>query len=707
MIRPLALLLALVPPALAATVVVQREGVAVANAEVCRFAAGDRENPFKRWLGVGDVVCTTGVDVARPKGLWNVFARTTDGVSATVLVDGDERVTLSLQKAAAVKAQLPEKQRGVIYVPRRATAIPVEPRTVVPADEELWLIVLDKSTPTALFTIPPLAAGSERSVDGRSEGAWAVLGWLEVPEEDRKAVANATGILSPGIRAIAGAAAREADALPPLPLLHGAFVRVREVPEGSATLRVEGRGWLREQQAVKVMPGLTVVAQPLRIRAAGTLTVHWSSSDDLVALNRSLSECDAAEHDPQVVIAVSACHGDACAPFREEKFEPALRYGIVTLDDIPPGTYRAELRFGKLPPAGSEGTALPMQSRDMWISASYLEVDGSITHGGEPLREKVKIEFPSGDGFAPAETDEYHAVIRGALRPDSQIKVAACDGDPKATVLTDEPLRPKSRFDIDVPANELVIRVTDTFTREALNGAAVKYEVMSLRGAAVVLQGTTIAGTEGSVSMKAVPAREIRLVVSHPGYQKQTVPLFTMPKRDTKTIDIQLVPLRGNQGRITSDHPFDSGVVVWFSERGRETERADLAPDGTFVYSNWHTPDETMTVVSLSHPLWVLRSPAIDRREAIALQFPKAPLRTFSVAVSRDSWPIAVAIGGVRIPPPVLAMHQTLRRDAVLARAGKPMQIRDLLATGPIDVFLDTLTERLAPDQTQVTFTIP
>jgi hypothetical protein len=675
-------------------VVVQREGVPVANAEVCRFAAGDRENPFKRWLASAEVTCANGGEVAFPKGLWNVFARTKDGVSAAVLIEGEQSVTLTLEKASTLSAQLPEGERGVIYVPRTGMAFPVAQRTVVPAGEELWLFVLDKSTPKAVVTIAPVAAGAERSVDARGESAWAVIGWLRVTE---------SGTLPPSIRAISGVVTRAAD---PPALLNGAFVRIRDVPAGTAELLVEGHGWLRERQTVKVQPGITVAAQPLALRAAGTLTVHWSTTHDLVALDRSLGECDAGEREPQVVIAVSSCKGDECTVVREEKFEPALRYGIVTLDDIAPGVYRAQMRFGKLPPVSGDGTAVAAQSRDLWLSASYLEVYGSVTRGGEALGEKVRIEFPAGYGFAPAETDDYHGVVRGALPPDSRIQVAACDGEPKATVLTDEPLRPKARFDIDIPANELEIGVTDTFTNEALGGATIKYEVMSSRGRGAAMQGTLTTDAEGTASLKAVPVRELRLTVSHPGYQKQQLEPFTLPATEEKAIDVQLVPLRGNQGKITSDHPFDSGVVIWFSDRGTETERADLAPDGTFVYSNWHAPDETMAVVSLSHPLWGLHSPAVDRRESIALHFPTAPVRAFSVGVTHGNYPVAVAIGGVRIPPPALTMHQTLRREAALVRVDKPMQIRDLLATGPIDVFLDTMTERLAPDQTQVTFTV-
>jgi hypothetical protein len=494
---------------------------------------------------------------------------------------------------------------------------------------------------------------------------------------------------------------------------------MRDVPEGNTELRIEGRGWVRERQTVKVQPGLTLVARPLRLRAAGILTVHWSTSADLVALDRSLGACNASDVASLVVLAISSCpqpraNPDACSLVREETFDPTPRMGSVTLDDLAPGAYRAELRFGNLPPVSGGGDVLPLRSRDVYLTGIYTELSGRVTHGGEPLREDVQIRFADGYGFASANTDEYHAVMLGklgVLPSESQVNVAACDGDPKAIVLTDMPVRTTGKIDFDIPANQLTVNVTDTFSREPLTGATVQYEVMSQSKTRAVMQGKLTTGSDGSATMKAVPLRELRLSVRLSGYQKQDLDRFSLTAREEKTIDVELVPLRGNRGQIVSDRPFENGVVVWYSDRGRETERADLATDGTFVYSTWHAPEETMTVVSASHPLWVLRSPAIDRRESIALRFPAAPVRELDVRANAN-WYVGIEIGGLRVPQPLFALHQSLRqvdRQPAMVSGAKPLHVRDLLATGPIDVLLTSLTEeiarqRLAPDATSVVF---
>lgn len=734
--RPLLLLLALATPAAAATVTLTRDGAPVSG-EVCRFRAGDAVNPFKRWFASQDVVCGGVI----PRGSWNVFGRTADAVSAvSVLVGGDDVVSLELAPAATVVPVLPQGRGGLIYVPRRKSGFAFDGKTArvsVPANEELWLFVVDKAKPVALFPVPAIEAGKERSVDARGDGPPSVVGWLQIPEEDRAAIVNVSGLVAPGVRA----GTRESDPLPSLRFLDGTLFRVRDVPAGEAELRIEGRGWLHDRVAVKVEKVLTVAQQPLTVRASSHLAVHWSSGD-LIALNDSLGSCEPAKESSLVEVVVSKCPKErrgepfdpkACAVIRQESFDPLPKMGLMTLDDIAPGSYRAELHFGKLPPVSGPATVAPMQSKELYLSPIYLPAYGSVTRGGEPLGEKVELKFPGGTGFAPAGSEEYHAVLLSLVAMEAQIQVKACDGSPSAVVLTDEAMRPNVRYDIDVPANKLTLTVTDTFTREPLRGATVTYEVMSLRvPKRVVMEQTVLTDGDGRFVMESVPVREIHLAVSRPGYQKQALEPFTMPQREEKELDVELVPLRGNSGKIASDRPFDSGVVVWYAANGSESERADLDADGTFIYMNEHAADETMAVVSRSHPLWVVRSPAVERHQAIKVRFPNAPVRNLTVGLAtanhRDSWHIGFVIGGVRVPPPVFAMHQGLRKEPVFARGDQQLQVRDLLETGPIDVLLGPTTtefsqrgrpfdffvlpkyanaprEKLAPGAEHVTFT--
>jgi len=677
--------------------------------EICRFRAFDPQNPFRRWLGSQEVTCAAaGAPLEFPSGLWNVFARAEGTVSsAPLLVDGDAAIpdlAPELGPGATVAPLLPEGHSGVIYVPRRGSALPVDgARMTVPADEPLWLFVVERAAPVALLPIAPLAPGTERQVDGRSGGPASIVGWLQVPDADRAALAKASGVSNPAI----ASGSRDADPLPTLALLHGAFFRIRDIAPGNAELRVGGRGWVPERRVVTVRPGLTVSGVPLRLRTTGTLIVHWNTHDDLAALDRSFGACDTDEEPPRLVIAISNCAAPRrgqpldeaeCTQMREETVGSV--FGSFTFEDVVPGMYRAEMRFGKLPKATAFGSVGPLRVADLRVIASYEPVYGSVTRGGEPLGEAVTLEFPDGTGFAPEDSEEYHAVLSSPiLESDEQIKVEACDGSPKAVVLTDQPMRHRGRFDVDIPANELIIQVTDTFTREALPGAKVELEAFSiLRPHRVVYTATGTADERGRVVWEGVPVRRLHLTVSHTGYEKQRIQPFTMPEKGKHPIDAQLVPMRGSRGKIVSDVPFENGYVSWYSSAGSRTETAELSADGTFVYGNRHTADETMTVVSTSHPLWVLHAPDTDRREAISLRFPDVPSVAFAVWLEgtvppAESRYIGVVIGGVRIPQPELVHHQDLHDDPSHLRGSGPLYFHGLLATGPIDVLLGPTVE--------------
>jgi hypothetical protein len=714
--------------------------------EICRFRALDAENPFRRWLGSQQVTCIpAGAPLEFEEGLWNVFARAEGAVSAApLLIDGAAaipEIAPELGPGATVAPLLPEGHGGVIYAPRRGSAFPVDgAKVTVPADEPLWLFVLQKSVPVAVLSIPPLAPRTERQVDGRSGGPASIVGWLQVPDADRAALAKASGVSTPAIRA----GSREAEPLPPLALLHGAFYRVRDVAPGNAEVRLEGRGWVPDRRVVRVQSGVSVASVPLRLRATGTLIVHWNTHDNLAALDRWFGSCDTDEDAPQLVIAVSKCatprSGESfdetkCAPIREEQV--GTLFGSFTFDDVVPGMYRAEMRFGKLPPADAIASVGPLRVADLRVIASYERVSGSVTRGGEPLGEEVSLEFPTGSGFAPEETDEYHAVLSSPiLESEEQIRVEACDGSPRAVVLTDQPMRHGARYNVDIPANELIIRVTDTFTGEMLRGAKVELEAFSvLRLHRVVYTATETADGRGLVVWRGVPIRRLHIRVSHTGYEKRMIQPFTMPEKGKHEIDAQLVPMRGSRGKIVSTVPFVNGSVLWYSRDGSRTESAELAEDGTFIYGNRHAADETMAVVSASHPLWVLRSPETDRRDSMTLRYPDALPVAFDVwlgtaAPPAESRHVGVVIGGVRIPQPALVQHQDLRDDQNYLRGAGPLHIRDLLATGPIDVllgpaveegagrgrpldlfaldqFADVPRQRLEPGTTDVVFTEP
>lgn len=86
-----------------------------------------------------------------------------------------------------------------------------------------------------------------------------------------------------------------------------------------------------------------------------------------------------------------------------------------------------------------------------------------------------------------------------------------------------------------------------------------------------------------------------------------------------------------------------------------------------------------MVVVSRSHPLWIARSPELDPNAVPDIVFPNAPVK--QVTFRNPPPPFVLAIGGLRVPPPMLEQVQRLRRLLVV------------LETGPIEVLAKTPVE--------------
>lgn len=692
------------------------------HGELCRFAAGAGGDPFQRWLSSQAVTCVaSGSSIEFPAGRWNVFARS-DGVVSTdpIVVDGasaPQSLNISLVPAARLAIQLAAGQTGVLYAPKHAIAFPAADTTPVPAGEEVWLFVLVKSAPVDVVVIPPTEAGTERIVDTRNPGlARSVLGWLQLPDADRAALKTAHNVSLPHLRIASAGKETDAASLPSPDRLDGALVLWGGVDAGDSELRLTGRGWLPLRNKITVGPQqVTLLRQPIVARASATLVVNWSTAGDLVALDRSFGSCEPPQQPPTFELRISSCSpgksGEAvdaasCQTVRTEPLVPQASFGSVTIDEIPPGLYRAELRFGKLPPATVTTPIEPLQQQPIRLQASYLQAYGSLTRGGQPLGEDARIEFPRGGlGFLAHDSDEYHAVLTGHIGSDAKIEIVTCRAE-RTLVLSDKPMMRTDRFDIDIPDNLLTIRVIDTFTHAPLGSATLRYTVMSASMPRFPLfmrtlrQGESAKNeassgnedhTAGQFVIKAVPQRELRIQATNPGYKKQDLDPFSITKSEKKEIEIELVPLKGSQGKIVSSHPFEKATVFWFAAGGVETEHADLEADGTFAFEGTHLRDETMTVASSSHPLWIVRAPAVERGKSLQVRFPDAaPVRNAEVSLPsmpvRFNTLIGVAVGGLRVPTPALVQHLALRGTAPLVRGGGPLEIAALAETGAIDI---------------------
>jgi hypothetical protein len=167
-------------------------------------------------------------------------------------------------------------------------------------------------------------------------------------------------------------------------------------------------------------------------------------------------------------------------------------------------------------------------------------------------------------------------------------------------------------------------------------------------------------------------------------------------------------------------------MLFWFSPDGAENERADVAPDGTFYYEQPHLRGETMTLMSVSHPLWITGASSADRGKILNVAFPdRAPVRAADVLIPNYSdrmvTLIGVAIGGLRVPTAAFMQHMALRGLDPLVHGAGPLHVPDLAEAGPIDFlrgpsvvlmmrgqlvtnFIPTASKRLGPGSDRIWF---
>jgi hypothetical protein len=80
----------------------------------------------------------------------------------------------------------------------------------------------------------------------------------------------------------------------------------------------------------------------------------------------------------------------------------------------------------------------------------------------------------------------------------------------------------------------------------------------------------------------------------------------------------------------------------------------------------------------------------VERHGAINVRFPDIAGRSFEIARRtydpRAVMPIALAIGGLRVPHALVRIHQSLRDLPAEVRGAGPARVADIIESGPIEV---------------------
>jgi hypothetical protein len=715
-----------------AALVVTLNGTPVTDAQICGFRASSADTPFHRFFASNDVEC--GGPFA--PGLWNVFARRgkTHISGRTLLVDTRQPmpdVEFRLEPAATIAfGSRPGGAHGVVYLTDTLSAFPAgaDGTALVPAERDLVPIIAKDDAPLAVGSPLRAAAGKTQSVVVPMN-VRTIATWLSIAPEHLEALRTARRIEPPQIVAVsAKATVRSENPLHSTLDLNGAMQFLRDVPAGVSTLEVSGTPWKRMTASVDVAPrGVVTTASPLTLVPASSIDVTWAARRDLAALTTKQISCPGSKEkkalDEKPVISILSCKSpanrDSCTVTAAHDWTRSEAAGDFTFEDLSPGTYLVEFTFADLPPLRQTVKLERFTRETVKIDADYNTLFGRVTIGGKPLSSPARINFGFLYDAVSDDDGNFTAVLAQPLKADRVISVRGCDGARLGEQIVDHDVLENSRFDIDLPANRLLVQAVDAESGAPVEGAHVRFgafrgEAMTsafyFRLATAEIDGRNVPSRTDAdgrfVIQNLPPGKTLRVCLEHAGYERSCADPPPLTSDGDETMRITMKPKKGS-GRIVAPAGIAGGQLYWFAVDGRETERTEVAADGVFRYSVAHDPTETVAFVSLNLPLFVFLQPELKAAETpMVVLIPAAASRTFSIEIGENNPQMdaltTIAIGGIVVPYPAFAQHCALHGSQLQLMNRGPLVVPDILETGPIVAILGPPPEQVTAEMRRI-----
>ena len=693
------------------------------GADVCFYKGVRSENPMVALASTDDIRCVSAdaiIDV--PSGMWNYYLieKNAGYVSAypdILIAEGDSprsfRQAVSHMRRAAVldvtelKASLVPGQFVAMYISNTTTdgalaiirPVPRDStRVLVPADEAVVPLVVSSGR---IVRIGNVLRGSSEGVQALgvisppAAGRADIGSWIKIDYEPLDALNEDVELGVPVVSATADAHVYE----PLLPLREGlvnelSLVIFKNVPRGSATIRLSGETWeTTELDVFAETAGATWTQTPLRAVPASRVAVDWSISGtvpNFVGCDQPKSEeqrsqvvilncAGASETTPRERLALHACQTVAA-----EDLNPQSRVGSVVFSGLPIRMYVAALKFGKWTTAITPFHARPGKRSPLALHAQIDSVYGRITRGGEPIRGE--ISFTTGAG-ASDQAGDYVAIVDEAPRGDA-IEVRPCGESDSVTIYPAEPVEVNSRTDVVLPDTRVTITVRDASDGAQIRGASLTMTVYEEGSTSVVSHAKVLQATDekGTRTTRSVPLdRVLRICAEHEGFQSScTSPFSLTDSKAAREFDITLQRVRSRTGKILGPRAIESGIFFLLGADGQPAEMISVKPDGSFEVQGG---DDSVAAILIAnnYPLHVFRSIPQDLQFNVGMQ----PSRSFSVeSASQDLALVGITVDGVRVPSEVLDRYQSIRGLPTMIINREAMLIGDVASSIAIDVTL-------------------
>ena len=696
------------------------------DASVCMVPAGKAIDPFSEMFAATETRCWPVSDVLDvPPGRWNVYAKADGFIS-------DRTILLTYDGPAAPEAgyhelQLPLvasatvdfsglKELGAIYVPATASALPVPldaRRVTIPAGVDVIPLLIRDGRPVAIGDTIDAHAGETYLPRFRppASGTFDLIGWLDV---DRSlADVLRTRKMPPALLEITdGRGAKVHPIGEPVP--HHGLIIARDLAGNAAEVNVIGDYWSGTKVTIARNAPLVVHEAPVHIVPASVIDVDWSV--DAASIRPSRTSCGdpapegTANRLPPVEVRLLDCPGvqggiearlidtGTCREVRKERtadFRPA---GKTTFTKVPAGAWVVEVVAGQqrnkvVAPVGPFEIGTRVAAT---VSIAPAAVFGRVSRNGAPVA--AVVAFSTGRAATDPATGEYRASVTAA--PNELVRVRPCDGSPEYVHVFDAPPQLNSAVDIAIPDDEVRVTVADAASKAPIRDASVFVKRLDAAGKDVGVLFVVPSDTSetGEVAVRQVQVgRRVKICATRTSYAVAcSEPLVAS---ETPSVRLELQPMAARVGKIVPA-PNGPAAIGFVSADGRLIENLAVGPDGTFAYSHDLTPGEYAVVTGEHLPLFVspIGPPLMD---GLNITIPPVGARSIEVSIAPDAAQsnglIAVAVGGLRVPPDLFSIHQTLhgQQPAILGRG--PLVIADIMETGPIVVTLGSFSKTAGP----------
>lgn len=672
----------------------------LAQSEVCFFPADANDAFFGRYLSTDDVRCLSADAVINlPPGLFNVFAR-----NGTSLIDshptfidnanpgepGYRAVALPLDPAATLEVSdarsgLREGEWLAVYLTnesRRESLATIHPvprgdkKILVPADMPFVPMVVRRGAIMRVGKAMQLRAGETKSLAKIAE--WG-------SGRDVIALLRTDALTSPDVPAEAPVV--ELNGLRPMfaprdaGRFEGSLAIFKDVPIGTHSIRLSGEGWRTDESSVTVASDATPVttASPLFGRIAATVEVH-ASIGELAAVAGGVHCPDDKAPAPGTMpmLRLMRCEGIGgdrrCTAVHEQAFEADQPELTAKWSDLESGTYLAEVGYPYLNDRSMEVDVRPGKSAILTVALHPGTVTGRVTMGGSPVQAVVWFD----QSIARALSDESGNYTALVLRePKRGVVMVRMCGIGAYRYFPKDPIG--KVLDIDVPKNELVVRVVDEQARPMKNVRVMGGPMFPEDDAVYAYLPLLPTDAAGETRVRNVATdATVEMCAEALGYAKGCTARFTMGDRARQDAVITLRPQPMMHGKLLSNKPFLEGWIKLVSPDGVVVDTSYITPEGEFDLRR-SVPGEYLVVVSASHPLTVLELPLNLPAGVLELTMPTQS-RTITVALSPKSRRrrVSLELAGRIIPASVLITHQSMSGRIHELEPGETLEFANL-----------------------------